>query len=86
MEFKRVDLETIGEYLRGTCKDVGDAVTALDLGDIDESRMEAALLEADTERCVGCDWWHEVHELQYSERDGGGLCEQCCDEAGVEFE
>ena len=87
MSIEREQLEQIGEYLRGTCKSVGDAVVALELGDdVDESQLEASLLEAEIELCVHCNWWHEVCELQYSEEHGGGLCEQCCEELGVAFD
>lgn len=87
MGIEREQLEQVGEYLRGTCKSIGAAVEALELGDgVDESQLEADLLEVDTELCVHCSWWHEVCELQYSEAHGGGLCEQCCAELGVEFE
>ncbi|MDU4254567.1 hypothetical protein [Pseudomonas sp.] len=86
MKIEREKLEQVGEYLRGTCKSVGDAVSALELGeDVDETTLEADLLDVDTELCVQCGWWHEVCELEYSEQHGGGLCEQCCDELGVEF-
>ncbi|ENM3073095.1 hypothetical protein ACR3H8_20210 [Pseudomonas aeruginosa] len=87
MKIERNQLEQVGEYLRGTCKSIGEAIDALELGDdVDESQLEADLLEVDTELCVHCSWWHEVCELQYSEEHGGGLCEQCCDELGVEFD
>lgn len=83
----REQLESAGEYLRGSCKDVGAAIEALGLGDeVDESSLEGALLEVETERCVQCDWWHEPSELQYDEGIGGGVCEQCCEELGIEFE
>ena len=87
MTLEREKLEEIGEYLRGTCKSVGDAVQALDLDEgLDETQLQVDLLEVDTEICVQCDWWHEPSALQYNEIHGGGLCEQCCEEVGVEFE
>lgn len=87
MVIEREILEQVGEFLRGSCKSVGDAMEALELGDtIDESDLEGQLLEVETELCVQCHWWHEVCELQYSEKDGGGLCQQCCDDLGVEFD
>lgn len=87
MGIEREKLEQVGEYLRGSCKSVGDAIEALELGDdVDESQLEGDLLEVETELCVHCHWWHAVHELQYSEGNGGGLCQQCCDELGVEFD
>lgn len=87
MKIEREQLEQVGEYLRGSCKSVGAAIAALELGDdVDENQLEADLLEVETELCVHCGWWHEVCELQYSEDNGGGLCEQCCDELGVEFD
>lgn len=87
MQIEREQLEQVGEYLRGSCKSVGDAIEALELGDeVDESQLEADLLEVETELCVNCHWWHEVCELQFSEEHHGGLCEQCCDELGVEFD
>ncbi|MDU8350952.1 hypothetical protein RYA05_03475 [Pseudomonas syringae pv. actinidiae] len=87
MVIEREVLEQVGEFLRGSCKSVGDAVEALGLGDsVDESDLEGQLLEVETELCVHCNWWHEVCELQYSEKDGGGLCQQCCDDLGVEFD
>lgn len=83
----REQLEEAGEFLRGTCKDVGAAIDELGLGDlVDEGRLEADLLEVDTERCVQCDWWHEPSQLQYSEDEGGGVCEQCCEEIGIKFQ
>ncbi|PWD01979.1 hypothetical protein [Pseudomonas amygdali] len=83
----REQLAQLGEHLRGTSKQIGAAVEELEMGDdVDETRLEADLLEVDTELCVQCGWWHEVSELQYSEQEGGGLCEQCCDELGVEFQ
>lgn len=87
MKIEREKLEQVGEYLRGSCKSVGDAIQALDLDeDLDESQLQADLLEVDTEICAHCDWWHEVSSLQYSEKHGGGLCQQCCEELEVEFE
>ncbi|WP_338924856.1 hypothetical protein V0M98_35135 (plasmid) [Pseudomonas silesiensis] len=87
MTLEREQLEEIGEYLRGTCKSVGDAVQALALDEgLDETQLQVDLLEVDTEICVHCDWWHEPSALQYNESHGGGLCEQCCEEVGVEFE
>lgn len=86
MSLERVKLEQVGEYLRGSCKSLGDAIEALELGDrIDESKLETDLLEVETELCTHCGWWHEVSELEYSEQAGGGLCEQCCEELDVEF-
>lgn len=87
MKTERVQLEQIGEYLRGSCKSIGDTIESLELGDdVDESQLEADLLEVETELCVQCNWWHAVCELQYSEANGGGLCEQCCDDLGVAFD
>ncbi|MFJ3685513.1 hypothetical protein [Pseudomonas sp. NPDC090208] len=86
MVIERKQLEQVGEYLRGTCKQICEAITALELGDLDESQLEADLLEVETELCVQCNWWHEVCELQYSEENGGGLCSQCCEELDIEFE
>lgn len=87
MKIEREKLEQIGEYLRGSCKTIGDAVEALELGDgVDESQLEADLLDVETELCVHCNWWHEVCDLQYSEENGGGLCEQCCEALGVDFD
>lgn len=87
MKIEREQLERIGEYLRGTSRSVADAVSALELGDdVDENQLEADLLDVETELCVHCNWWHEVCELQYSAEHGGGLCEQCCNELGVEFD
>ncbi|WP_427121622.1 hypothetical protein [Pseudomonas aeruginosa] len=86
MSIDRETLEKVGEYLRGTCKNVGDAITALELGDdVDETKLEDDLLEVETELCKHCGWWHEVCELQFNEEHGGGLCEQCCDELDVDF-
>jgi hypothetical protein len=87
VKIEREQLEQVGEYFRGTCKSVGDAVAALEIGDeVDENQLEADLLEVETELCVHCSWWHEVCELQYSTEHGGGLCCQCCDEMGVDFD
>ncbi|QIH07379.1 MULTISPECIES: hypothetical protein [unclassified Pseudomonas] len=86
MSIDRDTLEKVGEYLRGSCKPIGDAVFAFDLGDdVDESQLEADLLEVETELCAHCGWWHEVCDLKFSQEHGGGLCEQCCDEHGVDF-
>lgn len=86
MSLEREKLEQVGEYLRGSCKSIGEAIDALELGDdIDESTLEADLLDVETELCSHCGWWHEVCELKFSEERGGALCEQCCDELGVEF-
>ena len=83
----RDQLERLGTHLRGTCKLIGTAVEELELGeDLDESQLQTDLLQVDTELCAHCGWWHEPCELQFSEENGGGLCEQCCDELGVKFE
>ncbi|UTN35810.1 hypothetical protein MMZ75_33285 (plasmid) [Pseudomonas aeruginosa] len=48
MSIDRDTLEKVGEYLRGSCKPIGDAVFAFDLGDdVDESQLEADLLEVE---------------------------------------
>lgn len=83
MAIDRNKLEQAGEYLRGTCKSVGDAIDAVELGDVDESALEAELLEVDTELCVHCYWWHEVCDLEFSDDHGGGLCEDCREELGI---
>lgn len=86
MSLEREKLEQVGEYLRGSCKSVGEAIEALELGvDIDESSLEEDLLDVDTELCAHCGWWHEVCDLEFSEKHGGGLCEQCSQELGVVF-
>lgn len=80
-------IQEVAEYLLGTCKSLTEAIAAFSLGDcIDECRLEAALLEEDTELCVQCQWWHEVHQLKASEEHGGGLCCQCCEELNIEFD
>ena len=85
MKLDREQLEKVGEYLRGTCKSTGDAIVALELSDaIDESELEADLLEVDVELCVGCNWWHEVCELEFVEICNGGLCDDCREEQEVE--
>ncbi|MBA1280596.1 MULTISPECIES: hypothetical protein [Pseudomonadaceae] len=87
MRIEGEQLAEVAEYLRGTCNSVDDAIAALGLSeDIDTNQLEADLLEEEVEICVSCNWWHEVCELQYSEPHGGGLCEQCCGELGVEFD
>lgn len=75
------------EYLLGSCKDTGDAIAAFNLEDhIDETQLQEQLLDVDVEICVQCNWWHEVFELQHSESHGGGLCEDCCETEGIEFQ
>ncbi len=87
MSIERDKLEEIGDYLRGSCKSLSEAITAFNLDEgTDESQLEADLLDVEIELCVNCHWWHEVHELQYSEENSGGVCEQCCDELGIEFD
>lgn len=83
MAIRRDKLEQAGEYLRGTCNSLGYAIEAVELGDVDESTLEAELLEVDTECCVHCGWWHEVCELEFSDEHGGGLCEDCREELGI---
>ena len=83
MTIERDKLEQAGEYLRGTCKSIGDAIQAFELGEVDESALEAELLEVDIELCVHCGWWHEVCELEFSDEHNGGLCEQCREELGI---
>lgn len=86
MTLEREQLEKVGEYLRGSCKSVGDAIQAMDLPeDTDETKLEADLLEVETELCVNCGWWHEVCELQFNEEHNGGLCEQCCEQLDIDF-
>lgn len=84
MAIEQAILEQIGEFLRGTCKSVQDAINSLELGDdIDESQLEGDLLNADTEMCGQCNWWHEVCELTYNNEHGCGLCDDCRDELGI---
>lgn len=78
-------LVELGEYLKGSCKSIGDGIEALELGDdIDESQLEADLLDVEVELCVACHWWHEVCDLEFVENENGGMCDQCREEHGIE--
>lgn len=76
-------LDEAADYLRGTCKDVGAAAEMLGI-EVDETELQERLLEVDLELCVGCHWWHEVCELEFCEDEGGGLCDDCREERGIE--
>ena len=54
------DIADIGYYALGTCK--SEAAIAEHF-DIDEDDVPELLLDANVERCPGCDWWHEAGEL-----------------------
>lgn len=84
MTFERDLLSRVADYLQGTCKTVGEAIDALELGDeVDESELEAALVEVETERCGQCDWWHESFELEHYEEKGASFCDDCRAELGL---
>lgn len=85
MAITQEQLTDAAEYLRGSCKSADDAVIALEL-DIDEGELCSQLLDVDIELCGHCNWWHEVHELQYHADDECGYCEQCREELGIEDE
>lgn len=68
--------EKVQYDLLGTCDTLTryvDEHPEVDVGD-----LEDALVGLNTERCQGCDWWHESCEL-----DGGGddewvgYCDDC---------
>jgi len=76
-------LDEAADYLRGTCKDVGAAAEMLGI-EVDETELQERLLEVELELCVGCHWWHDVCELEFDEDEGGGLCDDCREERGIE--
>lgn len=87
MSLERSRLEELAEYLRGSCNSLSSAMESLGIEDAhDEGQLQIELLDVEIGICVNCYWWHEVHELQFSEDNGGGVCEQCCDDLGMEFD
>lgn len=79
-------IQQLADYLLGTCKTVGEGMAASGIDGLDDSNAQTKLLQADIELCVNCYWWHEVHELQHNEDEGGGICEQCADELGIDWD
>ena len=68
-------IRKIGNYLRGTCKEVPNALVylGLDPQEYEICDVEAAIAKmGDVERCSVCDWWFEVWEL-----DAFGYCDDC---------
>lgn len=76
-------LDEAADYLRGTCKDVSDAADMLGI-EVDETELQERLLEVELELCVGCHWWHDVCDLEFVEQEGGGLCDDCREERGID--
>lgn len=76
-------LDEAADYLRGTCKDVGDAADMLGI-EVDETELQERLLDVELELCVGCHWWHDVCDLEFVEQEGGGLCDDCREERGID--
>ena len=83
MPLEREQLVQIAEGLTGTCKSLGEVLDALEI-EADEGVVQNDLLDVNVEICVACDWWHDVSDLEYIEKFGGGLCEQCREEHGIE--
>ncbi len=76
-------INDVCEFMQGSCKSLGEAIDTFDL-DVEEHVLEDALLSNDVEICVHCHWWHEVCELVYNQDSGGGLCDDCREELGIE--
>jgi hypothetical protein len=50
-------------YLIGTTGDARGFLDANDIEDVDPEELEEAVEDRNLERCSGCDWWMESHEL-----------------------
>ncbi len=71
-------MEEIKDRLNGTCQTVQSVLAMLDLeGHDDEVNDRLQDAPNDIELCGGCEWWHSVSELEFSEEDQAGFCSQC---------
>jgi len=68
-----IDATDVADYALGTCNSEAEIAEHFD---IEEEDVIDLLLDANVERCPGCDWWHEAGELV---NDDGELvgCDQC---------
>lgn len=77
MRLSDPDLYSLRQYLLGTANSLQQGLLALELDDNDYDETEIlADLSEEIEICNGCDWWHEVSELEFTP-EGDVLCEQC---------
>ena len=77
----RIDEALLGEIqyeLEGTCDSLEVIIDRHEL-DIDADTLEDRLLDAPhpVERSSCCEWWLPVSELEFCEKRGGSVCEQC---------
>jgi hypothetical protein len=68
-------LERIASSLLGTCNSIEMLLESMDIEDYDVEEIEDAILDFQVERCSGCGWWFECHELE-SEKENG-KCKDC---------
>lgn len=73
MPFELTD--EIKQYFIGSSNSTYSAIERFDL-DTDDNNLEDALISANIERCPGCDWWYESHELVNAAGDVVG-CSDC---------
>lgn len=71
-------MDEIADSIKGTCDSEDKWVEILeDWGFyVDSDDIVDYLLDRNIERCSGCGWWHESHELVNEDNDIVG-CEQC---------
>lgn len=73
----RKQVAEVCAYLCGTCLAIDDGLeaTGLDANDDNRDQVAAAVQDHDIEKCVQCDWWCELSELNC---DGGEyVCTDC---------
>ena len=74
------NLDTLIEYLKGTCKSMQEGVNSLyegmDEDDLAMSDIEA--IEEEIGNCSRCGWWVEVNEI--NEVDSEQVCDGCLED------
>ena len=75
------ELDRLKADLDGTCQALDPVLERLGI-DASVEEAEDRLLDGNgaLERCMVCDWWHEVCMLEFSEAHHGGVCQQCVPE------